>query len=138
MKHSLRVQYLYHDNDILEIEVSASNGRFAGATALYINRDELSQSADVMRGFPNSRADKRELIWGAFGSESAGGAAQLQIRCIDSALHVQISIQIEDADGMQSAVVIAGLEPAAIDNFIPQLRQIEEKFSGEAVLEFTR
>ena len=49
---------------------------------------------------------------------------------------VQVSIQIEDADGMQSALVIAGLEPAAIDNFVPQLRKIEEELGGEATLEF--
>ncbi len=138
MERGLKVQYRYHDNDILEVEVSASNGRFAGATALYVNRDELGRIADVTRGFPNSRSDERELTWGAFGSQFAGGAARLHVRCIDSAMHVQVSIQIEDAVGMQSAVVIANLEPAAIDHFIPQLRRIEEKLGGEAALKFVQ
>ena len=138
MERGLRVRYLYHDNDILEVEVSAFNGRFAGAAPLYVGRDELSRSADAIRGFPASRSDEREFTWGAFGPESAGGAARLHIRCIDSALHVQVSIQIEDADGMESALLMAGLEPAAIDNFVPQLRQIEEELNGEAILEFSR
>ena len=138
MEHGRRVQYLYHDNDILEFKVSAFNGQFAGAAALYVGRDELSRSADGIRGFPKSRSDEREFTWGAFGPKFAGGAARFQIRCIDSALHVQASIRIEDANGLQSAVVIAALEPAAIDNFIPQLRQLEEELGGEVTLEFSR
>lgn len=138
MEHGLRVRYLYHDNDILEVEVITSNGRFAGATALYIGRDELSLSADVLQHFPNSRSDERDVTWGAFGSESAGGALRLQFQCIDSALHVQISAQIEDAEGMQSALVIADVEPAAIDSFIPQLRRIQEELCGDAILAFSR
>lgn len=137
MKRGLRVQYLYHDNDILEVEVSAFNGRFAGVTALYVSRDELSQGALAMQGFPNAQSDERELTWGSFGSESAGGAVRLQIRCIDSALHVRASIQIGNSDGTESAIVIAGLEPAAIDSFLPQLQQIEQRLSGEATLEFS-
>jgi hypothetical protein len=138
MERGLNIKYLYHDDDILEIQVSAFDGQFAGVTALYVARDELRQSADSMQGFPTSRADEREVTWGAFGPEIAGGAARLKINCIDSALHVRVSIQIEDADAMQSAVVIAVLEPAAIDNFIPQLRRIDEELGGEATLEFSR
>lgn len=62
----------------------------------------------------------------------------MQFRCIDSALHAQISVQIEDAEGMQSAFVIASVELAAIDNFLPKLRQIQEELSGEAMLDFSR
>jgi hypothetical protein len=138
MERGLRVRYLYHDYDILEIEVSTFNGRFAGSTALYVGRDELSRSSDALRQFPNSRSDECDITWGAFGPESAGGALRIQLRCIDSALHVQVSVQIEDAEGMQSAVVIADVEPAAIDNFIPALRQIEEVLNGDAVLAFSR
>jgi hypothetical protein len=134
MERGLRVRYLYHDNDILELEVSACNGQFAGSTALYVGRGELSRSADALQHFPNSRSDERDMTWGAFGSESAGGALRLLFRCIDSAMHVQVSVQIEDPEGIQSAFFIADTEPAAIDHFIPQLRQVEEELKGSAVL----
>jgi hypothetical protein len=138
MEHGLRVRHLYHDNDILEVEVSAFNGRFAGSTALYIGRDELSLSADALQYFPSSQSDERNVTLGAFGLESAGGALRLRFRCIDSALHVQVSIQIEDSEGKQSAVVIADVEPAAIDSFIPELQRIQEELSGDAILAFSR
>jgi hypothetical protein len=138
MEHGLRVRYLYHDDDILEVEVSAFNGRFAGSTALYIGRDELSLSANALRSFPNSRSDERDLTWGAFGPESAGGALRLHFRCVDSALHVQVSAQIEDSEGTQSAVMLAVVEPAAIDSFIPELRRIERELGGDAILAFSQ
>ena len=105
MEHGLRVRYLYHDSDILEVEISAFNGQFAGSTALYIGREELSLSADALRQFPNSRSDERDVTWGAFGPESAGGAMRLHFRCINSAMHVQMSAQIEDSEGVQSAEI---------------------------------
>ncbi|MES2219732.1 MAG: hypothetical protein V4587_02055 [Acidobacteriota bacterium] len=129
MDRGLTVEYLYHDADIVEVQVSASNGHFAGSAAVYVGRHERSESADVLTGFPTSRSDVRELVWGAFGATYAGGAARLLFECVDGAHHTRISIQIEDADARQSASFIAVVEPAGIDNFVPQLKCIEQQLS---------
>ena len=138
MERGLIVEYLYHDDDIVELRVSAANEVFAGSAAVYVARGELRQSAEFIRDFPTGRSDKREVVWGAFGTEFAGGATRLLFDCIDGAMHSRISVQIEDADALQSALVRAVVEPAAVDTFLPQLLKIDEELGGRATLAFAR
>jgi hypothetical protein len=45
MTSGLRFQYLYHDLDVLEIQVIASNGRFMGTANIYVGVSKLSEFA---------------------------------------------------------------------------------------------
>ena len=140
MDRCLRIKYLYHDQDILELEASVWNGRFGGTTQLYVGRGELAEVARSLERFPKARSDEREVTLGSFGAESAGGALQLRFACTDWALHAQLTVLIESAGSAfgfdESARVVSGIEPAAIDEFIPKLRQIETDLTGEACLGF--
>jgi hypothetical protein len=88
MEKVLVISYLYHDGDILQLRVRAWNGRFGGDTKLYVGRDGLTAVANELRGFPRGKDDSRETVLGAFGSDSAGGAARLSFFVkVERAMH---------------------------------------------------
>jgi hypothetical protein len=95
MDRSLRLEYWYHDVDIVELRVSAWNGSFGGATCLYVGQGDLADTAAVLAGFPVNVKDEREVTFGAFGPNSAGGAMALRFSCRDGAGHCQLHITIE-------------------------------------------
>ena len=80
------------------------------------------------------------MILGAFGAKFAGGAARLRFYCKDGAGHGMVEIQIEgDHSGRtvsESATMIAPIEAASIDLFLPELDLIGGRLSGSAALPF--
>src|ERR1035441_7228277 len=81
MSIGLQLNYLWHDEDVSEIAVVASNGQFSGAAKTYLSIGGLAEAAEALRGFPRDLSDIRELKFGAFGRESAGGGAHLRFFC---------------------------------------------------------
>ena len=75
MSTGLKVTYLWHDNDVIEIRVTVENARFRGTADTYVGTDGLLEAAAKLEGFPANRGDKREVIFGAEGKGFAGGAA---------------------------------------------------------------
>jgi hypothetical protein len=140
MEKALIISYAYHDVDILELRVSAWNGRFGGTTSLYVGRAELGNIVETMKGFPLDPRDERQVILGAFGAKFAGGAARLRFYCKDGAGHGMVEIQIEgDHSGRtvsESVTMGASIEPASIDLFLPKLDLIGKQLSGSAALHF--
>jgi hypothetical protein len=140
MEKALILSYAYHDVDILELQVSAWNGCFGGATRLYVGREELGNIVEMMKGFPLDPRDEREVILGAFGAQFAGGAARLRFYCKDSAGHAVIEVHLEgDCFGRavtESVRMNASIEPASIDSFLPELNLIGKQLSGSAALHF--
>jgi hypothetical protein len=64
MNVGLRVTYLYHDVDVIEVRVTAGNERFRGSTNVYVETDGLLGAAAALKGFPNDHKDKREIMFG--------------------------------------------------------------------------
>lgn len=146
MSLGLQLKYLWHDIDVYEFDVSASNGRFSGAAKTYVSIGGLAEAAGALKGFPRELSDVRELQFGAFGRESAGGAVHLRFFCIDGAGHAAVELRFESTsecysnssgDGpTQSAQYTAEIEATAVDDFVSELRQLEETKSGVASLRF--
>jgi len=139
MDRSLRLSYRYHDVDVVELRVSGWNGRFGGSTCLYIGQGELANSAMVLAGFPAGLEDRREITLGAFGSDSAGGATNLKLSCVDGAGHCQLHVTIEADYGHQDLLaerveMLCDFEPAALDEFVEQMRELNSSLAGSAVL----
>jgi len=63
MRIGLRVTYLSHDNDVIEVRSSVENSRFRGTADAYVGTDGLLEAAATLAGFPVNRADKREVIF---------------------------------------------------------------------------
>lgn len=123
----------------MELKVSAWNGTFAGSTRLYIGQGELGNMSALLAGFPVGLEDRRELTFGAFGPKNAGGAMNLKFTCIDGAGHCQLHLVIEaDYDRQDSLTerveMLCAFEPAALDQFVQQMRELNSSQTGSAVL----
>jgi hypothetical protein len=142
MNAGLRVSYLWHDSDVLELRVTAENADFRGTAAVYVGTGDLHQAATMLLGFPKNQLDKREITFGAFGKHSAGGAVNLRFRCRDLAGHTTCTAMIESAYGGQevagSATVLVDFDPASLDEFLSQLKMVEAAHQGSAFMAMRR
>src|SRR5579864_669112 len=138
MDTGIRLEFLWNDADIVEVRLSAWNGLFGGSANIYAPIGELSESAQKLKGFPRNPSDKRILEFGAFAPKAAGGAATLSFYCVDSAGHASVEVRIESehrgAIPAQSVLLVAAVEPAAVDSFVSDLSRIEVDQQGTALL----
>ena len=139
MSTGLKVTYLWHDNDVIEVRVTVENARFRGTADTYVGTDGLLEAAATLEGFPTNRGDKRDVIFGAEGKGFAGGAVRLHFYCSDLAGHAQFRATIEGDYGNQelaeSATICVDFEPAALDGFLEELQQVEREHRGSASLQ---
>lgn len=146
MKTGLRLKYLWHDIDVYEFEVVASNGQFSGVAKTYVPVGGLAEAATSLEGFPRNVSDAREIQFGAFGREFAGGALSLRFFCKDSSGHAVVEFRFESEDESntgskwnlpeQTAHFFAGVEATAVDEFVGELRQLEANPRETAQLRF--
>jgi hypothetical protein len=135
MDRCIRLAYRYHDLDVVELTVSAWNGSFGGSTRVWVGQGGLADAATLLADFPVSLEDKREVTFGAF----AGGAVTLQFACIDGAGHCRLRVTMEaDYDRgnllAEHVEMLCALEPAALDQFVKQMRELNSSLTGSAVL----
>ena len=134
MNEGLKVSYLWHDADVIEVRVTSENAQFRGTADVYVGVGGLIEAATQLAGFPTYKRDRREVVLGAAGKEFAGGFARLEFYCTDLAGHVAIRATIEGDYGnrelAESAVVHINFEPASLDVFLLQLQQIDKEHSG--------
>lgn len=134
----LKVAYLWHDKDVIELRITAENTRFRATTDVYVGTDELSSAVATMQGFPTNSNDRRRIAFGSAGEAFAGGFAQLDFQCQDAAGHTCFHSAIEDdfknREVTESAAIQVSFEPAALDTFLIELKQIEQDLSGSACL----
>lgn len=139
MDRCVQLSYRYHDVDLVELEVFAWNGSFGGSTCLYIGQGELAETAALLAGFPVGLQDRRDVTFGKFGPEFAGGAMSLNFSCIDGAGHCQLNVSIEAAYESrdllaQRVEMLCAFEPAALDQFVEQMRALNSALTGSALL----
>jgi hypothetical protein len=105
---------------------------------VYVGTDGLLEAAAVLEGFPKDRQDTREVVLGAAGPKFAGGSARLKFYCKDGAGHTAFLAEIEEdcrgQERAQCATVSVDFEPASLDRFLIELRQVEIQHRGTAVL----
>jgi hypothetical protein len=128
----------WHDNDLLEVRIAAWNGAFGGAADVYLSIGGLRETADKLSGFPRNPTDKREVLFGRFGTGQAGGAVGMKFYCADGAGHTFVESKIESDNqiaGVNESVVLSLLiEPAALDSFVEDLRRLDAEKTGTACL----
>jgi hypothetical protein len=138
MKREVRFSSLWSDNDVFKIRISVWNGEFGGSADTYVPLGGLKTAAAQLAGFPINSSDTRELQFGSFGPEFAGGAVRMRFRCEDLAAHAIVELEIEsERDGkgrVQSALLIARVEASAVDDFVASLQSLETESGGTAVL----
>jgi hypothetical protein len=132
----LRIEPVWHDQDLIEVRVVASNGTFAGTACVYIDMEALHAAARLLAGFPSGRADRRRIQWGGPGL----GTATLDFVVIDGVGHCQVIAELHTGDQCadvpgQAATVLLSVEVAAVDRFVADLRRASERRQGTTVLE---
>jgi hypothetical protein len=134
MNVGLKVAYLWHDIHALELRVTAENTQFRGTADVYVGTGDLLEAATRLQGFPKNHLDKREVIFGAFGKNSAGGAVRLDFYCNDIAGHAAFRATIEgayrDHEVAGNATLCVDFDPASLDEFLVQLKKIETEHRG--------
>lgn len=137
MDKGIELRYRWHDNDVVDLRVTAWNGRFGGQANVYVGVGELAEVASTLSGFPNGRTDTREIVLGAFGAGFAGGAARFRFRCRDLAGNSEVEVEIEadheKGSRPETVILILTIEAAAVNTFVLELPRLEEAF-GLAVL----
>lgn len=138
MSTGLKIAYLWHDSDVIEVRVTAENAGFRGTADVYVGTDGLIEAAATLAGFPKDSRDKREVVFGAQGKQFAGGAVRLEFYCSDLAGHAAFRAMIEGDYGQmeiaESATVYIEFEPAALDQFVVELQRIGTEHQGSASL----
>jgi hypothetical protein len=138
MEIGFRFEVRWSDADIFDIRISAWNGAFGGSTSVYVPIGGLAEAATKLEGFPRHPSDKRELQFGAFGAEWAGGAVSMAFYCKDAAGHALVDARIESEHGgtpkAQSALFFVPVEASAVDAFVEDLRRLEADREGTAAL----
>jgi len=138
MSTGLKITYLWHDSDVIEVRVTAENEGFRGTADVYVGTDGLMEAAATLAGFPKDSRDKREVVLGARGKQFAGGAVRLQLYCSDFAGHAAFRAIIEgdykQTEVAESATVCVEFEPAALDAFLMELQKVGTEYQGSASL----
>jgi hypothetical protein len=85
----IEFEVVWFDQDVIEYQVTCSNGAFRGATKMYLAHDDLSNAAEALSGFPSNIKDSRDVQLGALEPKVAGGSVWMSFRCVDSVGHAR-------------------------------------------------
>jgi hypothetical protein len=125
----------------MQISVSAWNGAFGGAANVYVGIGQIERIAEELKGFPKGISDTREVVVGAFGPQSAGGAVSIRFYCADQAGHAYVDLRIESASNSTGKVQCVScslpIEAAAVDSFVEELGRLGASQAGQACLRGT-
>jgi hypothetical protein len=129
---------IWFDDDMIELRCAGWNGSFGGAVSVYEGLDGPQSIAEKLCGFPKTPSDEREVIFGNFGRDPAGGGLKMRFHCIGGAGHAYVEAAFEAnrevAGTIQTAVLSTRVEAAAVDAFVEELRAIGIKRAGRARL----
>jgi hypothetical protein len=140
VKAGLVIEVIWYDVDLLEVQVSGSNGRFVGVTDCYASHSVGEEFAGAIAGFPTSGDDSREFSFGADAASHAGGGCQLRLSCIDNAGHclahltIRSPMDVRGANGEDEVRLVFPFEPAALDDFVRELRALQASIGSVAIL----
>lgn len=126
----LRIEHVWHDDDMLEVKVTGSTGRFAGVTDVYTTPRAIRDLAKGIERFPRSAS--ATFTFNA-GGEGEGRSVALAFSRRGSSGHVAVLFTLQNGtDRVQSELIV---EPAAIDRFHAALLALSQRASGSAELE---
>jgi hypothetical protein len=137
----LSIELVWEDDDLEELLILASNGRYSGLARVYFGKGDIKDLAERIRGFP--LALSHQLIFSA-GNEESDSFAKLVFQCIDGVGRTMVRVSLAEAFQQDRAPTIKGhveldllFEPVALDQFARELDQMAIRRSSRAVLRGT-
>jgi hypothetical protein len=136
-KSYLELKVIWKDDDMLELCVKVSNGRYSGITEVYDTPDSLFNFAKKLDGYPK---DIYELYYEA-GKKDSYSFFSMKFYKIDSAGHIGVEIlleenvsteyRLEEKDKLKVEIIIV---PSAIDDFQKELINMAKNGEGVSIL----
>lgn len=138
LNYGLKIEVVWHDDEMSELRLSVSNAEFAGQANFYVDKDELASFAKHIQGFPESADDFREYEFGSTQLTNYGGA-KIQLKCVDRIGHLVLQVTVykilsNENEVRESATIQLHPEPAAIDAFVDELKLMQIKVGELAIL----
>ena len=131
------IEVTWGDEHVLQVEVSASNGVFAGRVEAYHGLDLAAEWAAALDGFPQHHDDTREVATGTLSDEYAGGGATFRFFVLDAAGHCAVRVRLRAADmirSIASSEFTIRIEASAVDRFVAELREMSADVGQRAAL----
>jgi hypothetical protein len=137
VENGIYLEVIWFDQDVIEIVLSCSNGRFSGQAEIYLSHDGLLEFAGRLRGFPQSVSDSRTFELGTFNPSHADGGVRMKFSCRDSTGRAVVEIRLRgdacEALGEPESVALRiRIESAAIDSFVQQLAAVDSTIGAGA------
>ena len=135
----IEFEVVWFDQEVIQCQVTCSNGPFRGATKIYLAHDDLSKAAETLSGFPSNIKDSRDVQLGTFESKMAGGGISMSFRCVDSVGHAVVIVRLR-ADGCkgpnepESVCLYIPVEAGSIDSFVTKARATNDPKGAKAYL----
>jgi hypothetical protein len=133
----LDLNIIWKDNDMFEVKVTASNGRFSGVTEVYDTPDSLLSFAKTLKGYPKDN----DILFYEAGKKDSYAYYSMKFYTIDNYGHVGVLVCIEEnvstkfrAEEKDKINLELLVEPSAIDIFQRELIHIAQEQAGNATL----
>ena len=136
-KRFLKLKVIWKDDDMFELHISASNGRYCGQTEVYDSKHSLLPFAKNLKGFPFGK-DKLSHQCGEKDSHSyfemrfykIGFSGKVGVQ-INMEENVATEYRTEEKDKLSMELIV---EPNTIDIFQRELIALAKNEDGEAEL----
>jgi hypothetical protein len=131
----LNLAVVWEDPDMIELEIRASNGDFAGATRVYTTDRELRSLSAAVLNFPRTNSDHYR-----FDAKGSDSRAVVEFHCQNGAGHVAIRVELTAEIPPVTALtrdtvafeIVSGSPSLA--SFAAQVAQLASEHAGSAEL----
>ncbi|KAA9340266.1 hypothetical protein [Adhaeribacter soli] len=140
-ENHLKFEVIWKDEDMIELQISANNGRYSGITEVYEVSDNLLKFVKELIGFPFGK-DRLNHSCGKKDSYAYFEMDFYKIsptgRCgvlVTMEENVSTEYRKEEKDKLSMELIV---EPSAIDDFCKELKSLAEREDGTAELKGIR
>lgn len=141
MKALIRLVSIWEDDDLFEVCINATNGKFSGESNCYSTREEIQHFAKILTGFPKQVPDTIEF---STGPQENNSYFTIELRTIGGLGQVSARVKINETVIYSNAPAkysiaefdISPIEASSIIEFSNQLSRLLDSEIGncEAVL----
>lgn len=136
-KSFLELKVIWKDDDMFELKVTTSNGRYFGTTEVYDTSDTLTKFATSLFRYPTDNS----ILLHEAGEKDSYAYFSMKFYCIDNAGHIGVQVSLEDnvateyrQEEKNKVTLEILIEPNAIDDFQKELLSLALNQDGAAVL----
>jgi hypothetical protein len=144
MRPGVSLKKIWSDADVIEARITTSDGTSSFTSDVYIGHPSLAEAVADLATFKDQvHGGLLDLRFGDFGPEYGGGAFHARLHFPKPGrLYVTCSQQASFEDFTltkvaSEATLYLKTEPALLDRFIDELREVSTQKRGEAYLEAT-